>query len=84
MLGNISVMKSLLVAVMSAVFALLLKPSNGQMAVREVTDPQTKNIFNISAYPIYNERQELYGMVVYITDITARRRMESQLYQSEN
>lgn len=56
---------------------------SGQMAVREMTDPQTKNIFNISAYPIYNERQELYGMVVYITDITARRRMESQLYQSE-
>jgi two-component system NtrC family sensor kinase len=56
---------------------------SGQMAVREMTDPQTKNIFHINAYPIYNEQNKLYGVVVYITDITARRRMESQLYQSE-
>ncbi|MGB4503308.1 MAG: ATP-binding protein [Syntrophaceticus sp.] len=55
----------------------------GQMATREVTDPQTKSIFNIQAYPVFNEQNELYGMVIYITDITSRRRMESQLYQSE-
>ncbi len=54
----------------------------GQMAVREMTDPQTKSTFNIYAYPVYNEQNELYGMVVYIIDVTARRRMEAQLYQS--
>ncbi len=54
----------------------------GKPVVREVTRPQTNTIFNISAYPVYNEKNELYGMVVYVNDITAKRRMEAQLFQS--
>lgn len=54
----------------------------GVSTVREVTHPVTRSIFNISAYPVCNESNELSAMVVYIQDITAKRRMESQLFQS--
>lgn len=54
----------------------------GRAATQEVTDPQTKNISNISAYPVLNEKNELYGMVIYVYDVTNRRRMEAQLFQS--
>lgn len=56
--------------------------ATGRMAVREMTDPQTKSIFSIAAYPICSEENEQYGMVMYINDITAQRKMEAQLYQS--
>lgn len=54
----------------------------GVSAVREVTHPSTRAIFNISAYPAYNENNELRAMVVYVNDVTTKRRMESQLFQS--
>ncbi|NLI12048.1 GAF domain-containing sensor histidine kinase [Pelotomaculum propionicicum] len=54
----------------------------GVSAVREVTHPSTRVIFNISAYPAYNENSELCAMVVYVNDVTTKRRMESQLFQS--
>ncbi len=54
----------------------------GVSAVREVTHPLTRSIFNISAYPVYNESGELAAMVVYVHDVTVKRRMESQLFQS--
>lgn len=54
----------------------------GVSAVREVTHPSTRAIFNISAYPAYNENSELRAMVVYVNDVTTKRRMESQLFQS--
>jgi two-component system NtrC family sensor kinase len=54
----------------------------GMSTVREVTHPLTRSIFNISAYPVYNESNELSAMVVYVNDVTTKRRMESQLFQS--
>jgi two-component system NtrC family sensor kinase len=54
----------------------------GVSVVREVTHPLTRAIFNISAYPVYNENSELSAMVVYVHDVTVKRRMESQLFQS--
>ncbi len=55
---------------------------SGMTTVKEVVHPVTKAIFSISAYPVFNERNELYGVVVYIYDITTKRRMETQLFQS--
>lgn len=54
----------------------------GVSVVREMTHPLTRSIFNISAYPVYNENNELSAMVVYVHDVTVKRRMESQLFQS--
>lgn len=54
----------------------------GASAAREVTHSSTKAIFDISAYPAHNENNELCAMVVYVHDVTAKRRMESQLFQS--
>ncbi len=54
----------------------------GVSTVREVTHPLNKSIFNISAYPVYSESSELSAMVVYVHDVTTKRRMESQLFQS--
>ncbi len=54
----------------------------GMSIVRELTHPLTRSIFNISAYPVYNESNELSAMVVYVNDVTTKRRMESQLFQS--
>jgi two-component system NtrC family sensor kinase len=54
----------------------------GSACVEEFTQTSTKNIYNISAYPLYNEKNELYGMAVYVNDVTSKRRMESQLFQS--
>lgn len=54
----------------------------GKLTVCEITQPYTKTIFYISANPVYNEKNELYGMVVYVNDVTTKRRMESQLFQS--
>jgi two-component system NtrC family sensor kinase len=54
----------------------------GRSTVREVTHPLNRSIFNISAYPVYNDSNELSAMVVYVHDVTNKRRMESQLFQS--
>ncbi|MDD4334551.1 MAG: histidine kinase dimerization/phospho-acceptor domain-containing protein, partial [Desulfotomaculaceae bacterium] len=54
----------------------------GLPAVREVTQSSTGSIFNMSAYPAYNENNELCAMVMYLHDVTVKRRMESQLFQS--
>ncbi|MFX4261015.1 ATP-binding protein [Pelotomaculum propionicicum] len=56
--------------------------TTGVSTVREVTHPLTRSIFNISAYPVYNENSELSAMVVYVHEVTIKRRMESQLFQS--
>ncbi|MDD4238540.1 MAG: ATP-binding protein [Desulfotomaculaceae bacterium] len=54
----------------------------GQACAGEFTHTITKNIYNISAYPVYNEKNELYGMVIYVNDVTSKRRLEAQLFQS--
>ncbi len=54
----------------------------GLPAFREVTHPSTGTILNMSAYPAYNENNDLCAMVMYLHDVTAKRRMESQLFQS--
>ncbi|WP_242832373.1 sensor histidine kinase [Desulfosporosinus orientis] len=54
----------------------------GRPAVQEVMGRDNKTIFNISAYPVSNEKGRPDYMVIYVQDITARRNMESQLFQS--
>ncbi|KUO77241.1 MAG: histidine kinase [Desulfosporosinus sp. BRH_c37] len=54
----------------------------GQASIGEFTHTYTKNIYTISAYPVYNEKNELYGMTVYVQDVTDKRKMETQLFQS--
>ncbi|WP_347488650.1 ATP-binding protein [Desulfoscipio sp. XC116] len=54
----------------------------GMPTVREITHPLTGSIFNHSAYPVYNENNELYAMVVYLNDVTVKKNMEAQLVQS--
>ena len=54
----------------------------GKACAGEFTHTTTKNIYNISAYPLYNENNDLYGMAVYVNDVTVKRRMEAQLFQS--
>jgi len=54
----------------------------GKSTTKEVTHPYTRSIFNISAYPVYNENNELSAMVIYVHDVTVKRRMEAQLFQS--
>ena len=40
-----------------------------------------KNIYNISAYPLYNENNDPTAWL-YVNDVTGKRRMEAQLFQS--
>jgi two-component system NtrC family sensor kinase len=54
----------------------------GKTSVGEFTHTSTKNIYNVSAYPVYNQKNELYEMVVYVHDATSKRKMETQLFQS--
>ncbi|MGI6492580.1 MAG: ATP-binding protein [Pelotomaculum sp.] len=54
----------------------------GMPVIREITNPKTGSIFNHSAYPVYNESNELYAMIVCVNDITANKKMQSQLIQS--
>ncbi|MDD3653455.1 MAG: ATP-binding protein [Desulfotomaculaceae bacterium] len=54
----------------------------GKASVGEFTHNVTKSIYNISAYPVFNEKNEIYGMVIYVLDVTNRRRIETHLFQS--
>ena len=54
----------------------------GKASFGEFTHTSNKNIYNLSAYPAYNEKNEFYGVVVYVRDVTSKRRMETQLFQS--
>ncbi len=54
----------------------------GKSTTREITHPYTKAIYNISAYPVYGDGGEPSAMVVYVQDVTIKRKMESQLFQS--
>lgn len=54
----------------------------GKASFGEFTHTDNKNIYNLSAYPAYNEKNEFYGVVVYVRDVTSKRRLETQLFQS--
>ncbi|MEW5921162.1 MAG: ATP-binding protein [Bacillota bacterium] len=54
----------------------------GESAFREVSLADRQKIYNIFTYPVFNEMAELYSMVVYIRDVTAKRKLETQLFQS--
>ena len=54
----------------------------GKPAVQEVMGRDNETIFNISAYPVSNKKGSPDYMVIYVQDITERRNMESQLFQS--
>ncbi|TSI10117.1 ATP-binding protein [Lysinibacillus sp. BW-2-10] len=40
------------------------------------------HLFELRAYPIYNNIQQVYSFIIYIIDITEKRKMEAQLIQS--
>ncbi|MDD4169330.1 MAG: ATP-binding protein [Desulfotomaculaceae bacterium] len=54
----------------------------GIASVGEFTHNVTKSIYNISAYPVFNEKNETYAMVMYVLDVTNKRRIETHLFQS--
>jgi two-component system NtrC family sensor kinase len=39
-------------------------------------------IFESSTYPIQNDQQEVYGVILYLKDVTEKRKMEAQLLHS--
>ncbi|TXK91668.1 GAF domain-containing protein, partial [Parageobacillus sp. SY1] len=41
-----------------------------------------KRICELRAYPVFNESQHIYAIIIYINDITEKRRIEAQLVQS--
>lgn len=41
------------------------------------------NVFELRSYPIFNTNQEAYAFIIYINDITEKRKIEAQLVQSE-
>jgi two-component system, NtrC family, sensor kinase len=41
-----------------------------------------KRICELRAYPVSNESQHIYAIIIYINDITEKRRIEAQLVQS--
>ncbi|MCG8402067.1 MAG: PAS domain-containing protein, partial [Firmicutes bacterium] len=49
---------------------------------REITKQEFQRIISINAYPLFSQDGEFSGVVVYSKDVTAKRSMESQLFQS--
>lgn len=49
---------------------------------REISLNDNQKLYNIFTYPVINDKRELYCMVVYIKDVTAKRKLETQLFQS--
>lgn len=49
---------------------------------REITQKDAQKIISISAYPVLSEKEGFTRLVVYAKDVTAKRRMETQLFQS--
>ncbi len=54
----------------------------GLPAACEVTNSDTMSIYNVSASPVFQEKSKLYFIVIHARDVTAKIRMEEQLYQS--
>lgn len=48
----------------------------------EITQKDSQKIISISAYPVFSEGEGFSRVVVYSKDVTAKRRMEAQLFQS--
>jgi two-component system, NtrC family, sensor kinase len=51
------------------------KPVHRQMSIQQ-------RVCELHAYPVFNENQNMYAVIIYINDITEKRRIEAQLVQS--
>jgi two-component system NtrC family sensor kinase len=51
------------------------KPVHRQIHIRQ-------RVCELHSYPVFNEDQNMYAVIIYINDITEKRRMEAQLVQS--
>jgi two-component system, NtrC family, sensor kinase len=51
------------------------KPVHRQMSIQQ-------RVCELHAYPVFNENQNMYAVIIYINDITEKRRIEVQLVQS--
>jgi len=56
---------------------------SGQMETTEWEEAHLGGIFQVSAYPILDEKGQLHSVVHVMRDITAARRLESELVRSE-
>ncbi|SDY26566.1 two-component system, NtrC family, sensor kinase [Evansella caseinilytica] len=56
--------------------------STKQPAFREVL-AENNQIFEMSTYPIFNDKQNMYAVIAYCKDVTEKRRMEAQLIHSD-
>lgn len=53
-----------------------------QSILKEINIPHLNQILNINVYPVFNENNEPYSIVVYIRDVTAKRQIQAQLFHS--
>lgn len=56
--------------------------TQGKPAMQEMISPDQRKICHVSAYPVWNEHHQISNMVIYIQNITAKRLMENQLFES--
>ncbi|MEL7567994.1 MAG: ATP-binding protein [Dehalobacterium sp.] len=54
----------------------------GKPTMQEMISSDQRSICHVSAYPVWNEHQQISNMVIYIQNITAKRLMENQLFES--
>lgn len=52
-----------------------------ETAYREIT-MHDKTICEVHTYPIMNEKEEMYGVIAYIKDVTEKRHFEARMMQS--
>lgn len=54
----------------------------GQPAAKEMHSADHHTILNVAAFPVCNENYIINNVVIYVQDITAKRIMENQLFES--
>ncbi|GAB4272322.1 MAG: hypothetical protein Kow0092_27360 [Deferrisomatales bacterium] len=54
----------------------------GQEASAEFTDPDLERALSVSAYPVYEAPGRVDRVVLCVRDVTAKRRLEAQVFQS--
>lgn len=56
--------------------------ATGEESFKEVVNDCLQKIFTYNAYPIFNKDGECSRAVVYVRDVTEKRQIESQIFQS--
>lgn len=54
----------------------------GKPTAQEVIRTGQRGISNVAAFPVWNDNNQICNMVIYVQDITAKKKMENQLFES--